>query len=48
MSAEELQEARSELGIEPWEEGELVRIPDTVTCRNCKQQFRCEDARDLN
>lgn len=46
LTKEELQEARSALGIEPWEEGVLVRMPTTVTCRHCKLRYRTEDPRE--
>ena len=40
MPADEAAEAKAALGIEPWEEGQLVCVPDTVTCAYCGSEFR--------
>lgn len=39
LPAEDMQEARSLLGIEPWEEGDVITMPDEVTCKFCGTVF---------
>lgn len=39
LPEEQMQEVRSDLGIEPWEEGEVMCIPDTVKCRECGTEY---------
>lgn len=43
MSPEDEQEAREALGMESWEEGQLMTAPDSVTCSNCGQTFEAFD-----
>jgi hypothetical protein len=35
LPAEELAEIREDQGIEPWEEGDFVMMPDNVECIHC-------------
>ena len=39
FSAEDLQAMRNEHGIEPWEAGDFVTMPPTVTCSHCGVVF---------
>jgi hypothetical protein len=32
MDPEEEQQARDAFGLQPWEEGEFITMPDTATC----------------
>lgn len=40
MSPEELEELRSEHGVQPWETGHFSMSPKSVTCPECKQNFQ--------
>lgn len=42
LSEEEIAELRDEHGVQPWEEGELLTYPDSVTCRHCQSTFETE------
>jgi hypothetical protein len=39
FSPEELNELRQEHGVNPWEAGEFVQKPNTVTCKGCSSKF---------
>jgi hypothetical protein len=39
MSPESMESLRAEYGVEPWEEGEFMMMPECVECRHCGVQF---------
>ncbi len=39
LSTEDRDELRSEMGIEPWEDGVFLMAPKRVTCPDCGRQF---------
>ncbi len=39
MSEEDLQELRDEQGVQPWELGDFVMMPENVQCRKCGASF---------
>ena len=39
---DELQELRDEHGVEAWETGDFVTMPDKVTCKHCGAEFDTE------
>lgn len=41
-SEEELAEMRDEHGVEPWETGDFMTMPETVTCSHCDDTFDTE------
>lgn len=45
-SEEDLAAAREDLGIEPWEPGEVVMAPPRVICSECKMFFGTRDFRE--
>lgn len=47
LPEDEMAEAKQALGVEPWEDGQLVQAPDTVTCRICETRF-CVSDQDPN
>ncbi|MDE2105980.1 MAG: hypothetical protein KGL39_52645 [Patescibacteria group bacterium] len=47
FSDEELQELRNDHGVEPWEAGEFVTMPQSVKCPHCGAVFQtahCKEA----
>lgn len=47
FSADDLQAMRDEQGVQPWEDGEFVMMPDEVKCGFCGAIFataHCKDA----
>jgi ribosomal protein S27AE len=40
MSDEELQTIREDYGVQPWEEGDFVMMPERVKCPHCGASFR--------
>lgn len=38
MDAEEAVEIRGEMGLQPWEEGNFVMMPESVQCPHCKME----------
>lgn len=39
MSPEELAQTKADMGMEPWEEGEIMMMPTSVVCRGCGASF---------
>ena len=39
FSEEDLEELRGECGVQPWEEGAFVTMPEEVECRHCGLSF---------
>jgi len=39
MSDEELAELRDDHGVQPWEAGHFMQVPDEVTCAKCGATF---------
>lgn len=39
FSEEEMQELRSEHGVQPWETGDFMTQPDIVQCSGCERKF---------
>jgi hypothetical protein len=46
LPEEEEREMKSKMGIEPWDQGELLMVPAKVTCKYCGRSFPTEDWRD--
>ena len=46
MSEDALARLRLEHGIQPWEEGDFVMMPKTVTCTECGAVFACAHFKD--
>ena len=46
MSDEDLEELRSEQGIQPWEDGDFVMMPDEVQCEACNRVFTAQHLKD--
>lgn len=46
FSEEETKEIREDHGIQPWEEGMFVTIPEEVACGFCGAEFETKDFRD--
>lgn len=44
-SPEKMREIRQELGVEPWQGGELLTDPDEVECKTCREIFHTESFR---
>jgi len=42
MSPEDIEEAKNEFGMEPWEEGNFLTAPDIVKCKNCGKEYETE------
>lgn len=40
MSPEEEQESKKALGIEAWENGDLLWAPESVICKFCEEEFK--------
>lgn len=40
FSMEELEEIKEEYGIDPYEEGNFIVMPDLVQCKFCKEKFK--------
>lgn len=46
FSPEELQELRDEHGVQPWEAGEFVGMPESVKCQHCGAVFQTAHFKD--
>jgi hypothetical protein len=46
MADEDLVALREEHGIEPWEEGDFVMLPETVVCPECSASFETMHFKD--
>jgi hypothetical protein len=46
FSEEELAEIRLEQGIEPWEMGDFVTMPEVVKCQHCNAVFESAHFKD--
>jgi len=46
MSADELAELRDEHGVQPWEEGDFVMMPEAVHCPHCGREFATVHMKD--
>lgn len=46
LSSEDLEEMRNEHGIEPWDAGDFVAMPEIVKCIHCHIQFETEHFND--
>lgn len=47
FSEDELQELREEHGIQPWESGDFMSMPESVKCGHCGAAFKtahCKEA----
>lgn len=45
LTADHMEDLRDECGIEPWEEGQWMTMPEQVTCRECNRVFETVDPR---
>lgn len=43
FSEEQMTELREDHGVEPWETGDFLVKPDTVTCTHCQVEFATRD-----
>jgi hypothetical protein len=43
LSDEEIEEIKSEMGVQPWEEGHIAQIPAIITCECCGTSFESCD-----
>lgn len=46
LSAEDLAELRDEHGVQPWEAGDFMAMPDTVKCHSCAGVFPTQHMKD--
>jgi hypothetical protein len=46
FSEEELAEMRAEQGVQPWEEGDFLMMPDSVECEHCHAVFETTHFKD--
>lgn len=46
LSAEDLAELRDEHGVQPWDEGAFVAMPETVKCHACGAVFSTQHIKD--
>lgn len=51
LSEEEMQQYRSEMGIQPWDQGNFQGMPSEVTCPHCSYSSKtvhfCDDEEEL-
>ena len=46
LPEDELEALRKEQGIEPWEEGDFVMMPEQVQCQHCHAVFDATHLKD--
>ncbi len=46
LSEEEMRELRDEHGVQPWETGNFLVKPESVSCHSCKESFLTSNYED--